>query len=161
VRERKKQEARAEEEGRGVKSQIFGCHIVKNKGAQLAAINVGPTASEKRSPTCACLDMTGARPRDASILAGPEGLNRPRSITSNHLVHHNGQDASTPASSAPPTTPTSSTSPTITSTEQFESTTTLVKLKPPRASLQLIRGLGSYIRWMRSRAPTGKTKNED
>jgi hypothetical protein len=96
VRERKKQEARAEEEGRGVKSQIFGCHIVKNKGAQLAAINVGPTASEKRSPTCACLDMTGARPRDASILAGPEGLNRPRSITSNHLVHHNGQDASTP-----------------------------------------------------------------
>jgi hypothetical protein len=66
-----------------------------------------------------------------------------------------------PASSAPPTSPTSSTTPTTTSTEQFEATTTLLKLKTPRASLQLTRGLRGYIQRMRSRAPTWKTKSKD
>jgi hypothetical protein len=51
--------------------------------------------------------------------------------------------------------------PTTTSTEQSESTTTPLKLKTPRASLQLTHGLGGYIRRMRLRAHTGKTKSKD
>jgi hypothetical protein len=45
--------------------------------------------------------------------------------------------------------------------EQSEATTTLLKLKTPQASLQLTYGLGGYIRRMRSRVQTGKTKNKD
>jgi hypothetical protein len=37
--------------------------------------------------------VTGARLRDTLILTGPWGLNRPRSVPSNRLVRHNGQDA--------------------------------------------------------------------
>jgi hypothetical protein len=36
---------------------------------------------------------------------------------------------------------------------------TMVKIKSPRASLQLTHGLGGYIRRMRSRAPTENTEN--
>jgi hypothetical protein len=35
----------------------------------------------------------------------------------------------------------------------------MMKIKIPRASLQLTHGLGGYIRRMRSRAPTENTEN--
>jgi hypothetical protein len=62
------------------------------------------------------------------------GLNRPRSVPSNRLVRHNGQDARSThiirtahvIHVAP-----SPTVPTTTSTDQSEATTTLLKLKTP------------------------------
>jgi hypothetical protein len=43
AREREKRDAKAEEEGKGVKSQIFGQCAVKKGEAWLLALNVGPT----------------------------------------------------------------------------------------------------------------------
>jgi hypothetical protein len=43
--------------------------------------------------------------------------------------------------------------------EQSQDTTAIMKLKSPRASLQLTHRLGGYIRQMCSRAPTENTKN--
>jgi hypothetical protein len=43
--------------------------------------------------------------------------------------------------------------------EYSQDTTATIKLKSLRASLQLTRGLGGYIRRMRSHAPTENTEN--
>jgi hypothetical protein len=72
----------------GVKSQIFGRSAVKNEGARLPALNVGPNE-------CTCPCVTGALLRDTSILAGPWCLNHPCSIPSNRLVRHNVQGTCT------------------------------------------------------------------
>jgi hypothetical protein len=46
--------ARAEEEGEGVKCQMFGRRGVKKGGAWLLALNVGPTMSAKHLPHIKC-----------------------------------------------------------------------------------------------------------
>jgi hypothetical protein len=66
---------------------------LKRKGRAPPALNVGPTMSRKRWLACACPGVTGACPRDTSILIGPGSLDRLRSVPSNRLVRRIGRDA--------------------------------------------------------------------
>jgi hypothetical protein len=142
---------------------------LKRGGARPFALNVGPTASAKHPPACACPSVTSARSRDASVPAEPGSLCHPHTVTSNHRVHHDGRDAHTSclirinhiahvAHTA--TSSTTSTTPTTAPTEESGAATTTMKFKSPRASLQLTHGLRDYIRQMRSRAPTRRIKNK-
>jgi hypothetical protein len=59
----------------------------------------------------------------------------------------------------PITTPTFTTTTPTAPTKHPRATTATITNKSSRASLQLTHELGGYIRWMRSRAPTGNEKN--
>jgi hypothetical protein len=64
-----------------------------------------------------------------------------------------------PAFTTLPTTAVTTTTTTTTPAKHSQTTTAMMKIKSPRASLQLTHMLGGYIRRMRSRAPTENTEN--
>jgi hypothetical protein len=105
-----------------------------------------------------CPSETGTHSREALIPADYGNLQHPRVVISNGHVRHVGQDARGPLTSptftTSPTTVITAMTTTTTPTKHSEATTATIKLKSPQVSLQLIHGLESYIRQMRSRAPT-------
>jgi hypothetical protein len=117
-----------------------------------AGLKCRPDHAEKAPARHACPGITSTRLRDVSTLGGPANLNQLCAITSTrpvrHVGHslHNGHVTHDPHGRRD---------------QRFQRNGNILEIKTPRASLQLTSGLEGYIRQMRSRAPTGKTKGKN
>jgi hypothetical protein len=109
-----------------------------------------------------CPGEIGSHSRDAAIPVEYRNLQSPCAIISNGHVRHVVDMPARPTSPAFTTSPMTVVTATTTMTttaEHSQDTTATMKLKSPRASLQLTHELRGYIRRMRSRAPTENTEN--
>jgi hypothetical protein len=147
-------QAREEEEDGKTKSRTSARRaVLKGAGATPHLRHQARRVSGTFAHTCASPGETTTHSRNASVPAKYGPADSARS--------HDGTVTSVTSAEmpAPITTPTITTTAMTAPTKHLQATTATITNKSSRASLQLTRELGGYIRRMRSRAPTENVKN--